>query len=174
MTGGGLLHTTPHCVVVTVSGAELASCASHWSSRAAAARSTIGRGLAAQAASHAEHEAGEAAPCWSPVPWAGSGRLIREAHLLPRACCALPTNDHQQSPYAAPNLHRVAHRSRTPLEHQPQQAQRCRDHHDNERPGYRIEFLETWSDGLRVRWRRFHARWRLYRQNVPTLGLSRK
>jgi hypothetical protein len=27
--GGGLLHTTPHCVVVTVSGAELASYASH-------------------------------------------------------------------------------------------------------------------------------------------------
>ena len=27
--GGGLLHTTPHCVVVTVRGAELASCASH-------------------------------------------------------------------------------------------------------------------------------------------------
>lgn len=27
--GGGLLHTTPHCVVVTVQGAELASCASH-------------------------------------------------------------------------------------------------------------------------------------------------
>ena len=26
---GGLLHTTPHCVVVTVQGAELASCASH-------------------------------------------------------------------------------------------------------------------------------------------------
>ena len=27
--GGGLLHTTPHCVVVTASGAELASCTSH-------------------------------------------------------------------------------------------------------------------------------------------------
>jgi hypothetical protein len=27
--GGGLLHTTPHCVVVTALGAELASCASH-------------------------------------------------------------------------------------------------------------------------------------------------
>ena len=27
--GGGLLHTTPHCVVVTVSGAELVSFASH-------------------------------------------------------------------------------------------------------------------------------------------------
>lgn len=27
--GGGLLHTTPHCVVVTVLGAELVSCASH-------------------------------------------------------------------------------------------------------------------------------------------------
>ena len=27
--GGGLLHTTPHCVVVTVQGAELVSCASH-------------------------------------------------------------------------------------------------------------------------------------------------
>ena len=27
--GGGLLHTTPHCVVVTALGAELASCTSH-------------------------------------------------------------------------------------------------------------------------------------------------
>jgi hypothetical protein len=27
--GGGLLRITPHCVVVTVQGAELASCASH-------------------------------------------------------------------------------------------------------------------------------------------------
>jgi hypothetical protein len=27
--GGGLLHTTPHCVVVTASGAERASCTSH-------------------------------------------------------------------------------------------------------------------------------------------------
>jgi hypothetical protein len=31
--GGGLLHTTPHCVVVTALGAELASCASHTEQR---------------------------------------------------------------------------------------------------------------------------------------------
>lgn len=101
---GGLLRITPHCVVVTASGAELASCASHterrWVQRGRSCGVTESRTV----------------PCGG--GWRGRSLSVVGNGRSRELCEALEL---------VPMTSQAA--SLPPLEQQPQQANRCDDQH---------------------------------------------
>lgn len=137
--GGGLLHTTPHCVVVTVLGAEPWSFATRTEPRLVLTGAELRRygkphcslrwGL-----ERAEHSSGGQGTESRALRSAGvaGGRLPAASRVIGLADdCQAQAPAGLGSNVAGRRDVALAPRSRTPLEHQPQQATRRHDQDDD-------------------------------------------